>query len=571
MKRSILMTIVAIAALACLALAGASSALATGPVVLCKKSEETCKSENILPAGSTITAEASGSSNAFEIKSPNNVVSCSHSTIKATVGTNSSESQSLTVTSWTLGTESEHCISKITGSCSTAEATNLPYSANSIASEQSIRVTEPHLHFQCGTTPKLDCTYYFPKLPLNLGGDHKSLAVNELHLESSGTLCEEIEKLTVSFKILNPESALYVERGHSFPKVTTEAVNHITAKGGTLTGQVNPEGSGTTYWFEYGTSTSYGSKTTTKEAGSGTSAVAVSQLISGLINKTPYYYRLVAKNEGGESWGEPMTFVPGGAPTYRSTFGAANLTEPVGISLSSSGNLWLADLASDRAQLWEPGGKFIGSVGEGGSRPTSVVADSSGNVYLAEDGRIAKFSAKGSFLSEITGFSALESISLDSQGNIWTADAGEYVEEYSPAGKGLQLIWVGSGGELTGVAVSPTNGDVYVADYGKQTVEEYDESSGALVREWGPLLSDGSFMQPVSLAVDSEGNVWVTDEGNDRVREFTETGEAITKFGAYGSGTGQFILGRPGGIAVTSKGEVWLTDQGNHRVQMWSR
>jgi hypothetical protein len=43
-----------------------------------------------------------------------------------------------------------------------------------------------------------------------------------------------------------------------------------------VTGTVNPNGQATTWYFEYGTSTSYGSKTTDKNAGSGTSAVDVS-------------------------------------------------------------------------------------------------------------------------------------------------------------------------------------------------------------------------------------------------------------------------------------------------------
>ena len=43
----------------------------------------------------------------------------------------------------------------------------------------------------------------------------------------------------------------------------------------TLTGTVNPNGRETTWYFEYGTNTNYGTKTPAKNAGAGTSAMAV--------------------------------------------------------------------------------------------------------------------------------------------------------------------------------------------------------------------------------------------------------------------------------------------------------
>ena len=77
----------------------------------------------------------------------------------------------------------------------------------------------------------------------------------------------------------------------------------VSAVGGTsatLNGTVNPGGAATDWWFEYGTSTSYGSKSATTAAGSGSANVAVSKALSGLAPATTYHYRLVAKNATGD-------------------------------------------------------------------------------------------------------------------------------------------------------------------------------------------------------------------------------------------------------------------------------
>ena len=49
----------------------------------------------------------------------------------------------------------------------------------------------------------------------------------------------------------------------------------------TLTGSVNPNSSATSYWFEYGTTSSYGSKTAPVDGGSGSTESQVSALVSG--------------------------------------------------------------------------------------------------------------------------------------------------------------------------------------------------------------------------------------------------------------------------------------------------
>jgi len=92
------------------------------------------------------------------------------------------------------------------------------------------------------------------------------------------------------------------------PKVITGSASSVTQNSATLNGTVNPKGEATTYHFEYGTDTSYGSATSSSSAGAGTSDVSVNSAISGLISDRTYHYRLGATNSQGTSYGDDKTF-----------------------------------------------------------------------------------------------------------------------------------------------------------------------------------------------------------------------------------------------------------------------
>ena len=108
------------------------------------------------------------------------------------------------------------------------------------------------------------------------------------------------------------------------PVVTTGAAGGIGAKTATLNGMLNPSGVSTIYWFEYGTTTSYGLQTGTHGAGSGTSARPVSAHIFGLVAGTTYHYRLVAQNSAGTTDGQDQTFTTSAANAPQVTTAAAS-------------------------------------------------------------------------------------------------------------------------------------------------------------------------------------------------------------------------------------------------------
>lgn len=94
----------------------------------------------------------------------------------------------------------------------------------------------------------------------------------------------------------------------------TSPATGVTFTAATLHGTVNPFGHATTFYFEYGTSKSYGTKTALQSAGAGTANVAVSAPISGLTTGRTYHFRLVATNTAGTANGSDLTFSTALAP-----------------------------------------------------------------------------------------------------------------------------------------------------------------------------------------------------------------------------------------------------------------
>ncbi len=92
------------------------------------------------------------------------------------------------------------------------------------------------------------------------------------------------------------------------PGAVTRGAKSISETTAALEGTVNPKGSETSYWFQYGTTTAYGAQTPTTSVGAGTTGVKVSQPLAGLALGTTYHYRVVATNAAGTTSGPDRTF-----------------------------------------------------------------------------------------------------------------------------------------------------------------------------------------------------------------------------------------------------------------------
>jgi NHL repeat len=99
------------------------------------------------------------------------------------------------------------------------------------------------------------------------------------------------------------------------PLVVSEPAVAVSQNTATLTGSVDPQGVRTVYYFQIGTSTTYGVDLF-GAAGAGSEPEPVSVLASSLQPGTTYHYRLVASNPNGTSYGADESFT---TPTFPSS------------------------------------------------------------------------------------------------------------------------------------------------------------------------------------------------------------------------------------------------------------
>ena len=378
------------------------------------------------------------------------------------------------------------------------------------------------------------------------------------------------------------------------PVATTEPATGVEATQAILNGTVNPEGSSTTYRFEYGATMSYGSKApvSPESAGSGSSGVPVSEEVGDLAPGATYHFRLSATSAGGTALGEDMQFTTATLPyAYGTAFGSSGSGEgqfstPAGIARDAEGNLLVVDAGDNRVEEFNSKGEYLsafGSLGSGNGQlksPKGIAIDSAGNVWVADtsNNRVEEFNSNGEYLSQFgtlgTGNGQLNSprgIAIDSAGDLWVTDYyNNRVEEFNAKGEYLsQFGTEGSGnGQFyypEGIAIDPT-GHVWVIDTWNARVEEFN-AKGEYLSQFGSSGSgEGQLSHPGAIAIDPTGNLWVSD--NNRVEEFNAKGEYLSQFGSSGSGEGQ-LKKTPYGLAA-SGAHVWVSDR-NNRVQRWDR
>jgi subtilisin family serine protease len=75
-----------------------------------------------------------------------------------------------------------------------------------------------------------------------------------------------------------------------------------------VAGTVNARNGATSYWFEYGPTTAYGSETDDLPLDGGVKAVPVYGNITGLASHTTYHFRMVAQNAFGTTYGVDRAF-----------------------------------------------------------------------------------------------------------------------------------------------------------------------------------------------------------------------------------------------------------------------
>ena len=387
--------------------------------------------------------------------------------------------------------------------------------------------------------------------------------------------------------------------------------------GDTLNGLVDANGIESTYCFEYGLTTSYGTclPASGAPAGAGTTPVRVSQALTGLPAGI-YHYRLAATNHDGTSYGEDETVdtspptVSGVTPNSGSTAGGArvritgsNFIDVTAVRFGSAESAGYAVLSETEVEATSPpgGGTVDVSVENDGGRSSTSEADrftykappptvtgvepnhgpASGGTQVTITGTnlegtsAVRFGSLEALHYEVLSETVLKALSPSQTGTAditvetpggasatGSADRFTYEPAYwmQSAFQTGTSPWQSPGG----LAVNP-QGDVWVSEWWANAVEELSPS-GSLIRRLsvsGPC--SGSLERPSGLALDGEGNLWVADSGANRLLKFGPEGNCELQLGSAGTGAGQFE--DPTGVAIAPNGDVWVADIFNQRVQ----
>jgi hypothetical protein len=279
-------------------------------------------------------------------------------------------------------------------------------------------------YFEYGTTP----AYGMRTAPASAGSDTAP------HSESA-TLTGLAPGTTYHFQLVATNAARSSPGGdQSFatlgpPAAQTGAAQSVGSTTATLTGSVNPAGVSTTWYFEVGTTTSYGTTTPAENIGSGTSTLTISAPLSGLAAGTTYHYRLDATSAGGTSYGPDMTF----ASQLAVTLQAATVRVVHGYAVSLSGVVAADAAGVSVAMLAEPYGT------SSFSQVATVVSGANGAwAYRARPGLQTTYQASangGTSTTVIVGVAPAVSLRPISKGRLETRlSAG-----HSLVGRSVQL------------------------------------------------------------------------------------------------------------------------------------
>ncbi|NOU97924.1 copper amine oxidase [Paenibacillus sp. LMG 31456] len=215
--------------------------------------------------------------------------------------------------------------------------------------------------------------------------------------------------------------------------------------------------------------------------------------------------------------------------------------------------------------------------------PAGLTVDSQGNVFVADAGNnaIRKITPSGQVITlagngligmkDATGMEATfynpSDVAVAADGTIYVADTlNHLIRSISPSGQVKTL------NALSGRLIEVTPG---------QVIQSGDYADG--------ILASAKFNEPKGLALDSKGNLYVSDTGNQRIRYIdlqkntvsTVAGSSLndTKTGLYGKSdlyaAGDFadgsadkaLFNSPQGIAVTDEGGLLIADSNNHSIR----
>ena len=253
---------------------------------------------------------------------------------------------------------------------------------------------------------------------------------------------------------------------------------------------------------------------------------------------------------------------------------ATELDSPEGVAVDSSGNVYIADSGNNVIEKVTPTGQLsifagtgtCGALPAAGTatnadlcNPSGVAVDSSGNVYIADSGNnvIEKVTPMGQ-LSIIAGTGTAGApsaglatssnlflpfgVAVDSSDDVYIADEyNQLVEKVTSAGQLSIIAGTGTpGAPSTGLATSSdlyfpagvavdSAGNVYIADYANNLVEKVTPDgqlsifagTGTAGAPSAGLATSSDLDNPVGVAIDSSGSLYIGDSVNNVIEKVT--------------------------------------------------
>jgi phosphodiesterase/alkaline phosphatase D-like protein len=180
------------------------------------------------------------------------------------------------------------------------------------------------------------------------------------------------------------------------PRVVTDASVAPTNSTAVVTGKVTPNGAPTTYWYEYGLSSTLGSKTSAQSVGSGWSAIASPGYITGLRANTLYYFRLSAQNSHGTVNGTTYSFTTNNNPPAQGTAPAVSTNAATAVTRTSATLNAHVNAHSSQTTYW-----FEYGTGTDFGQVTSFQSGGSGNASNAVSAAVSGLSPQTKYYFRI--------------------------------------------------------------------------------------------------------------------------------------------------------------------------
>jgi len=168
-------------------------------------------------------------------------------------------------------------------------------------------------HFEYGTTTAYGLTSAGGDA--GAGEDPVAVSVPVAGLSAGTTYHYRIVASNEDGDVTGADRTFRTASGPALPGITSTAAREVGPTSASLRSRIDPNRGATTYHFEYGLSSSYGSRTPERSAGSGDSPVAVAETIEGMQPYRRYHFRVVATNEAGRRAGGNRTFTTSREPT----------------------------------------------------------------------------------------------------------------------------------------------------------------------------------------------------------------------------------------------------------------